>query len=144
MIILIIVLVGIIEKKPIFDLFIKGAIKGIEITLKIFPTLIGLFFAIGLLNNSGIIEFVTTLLSPVLKIMRFPKEIVPLVILRPMSGSASMAIATNIIMLVLNKADLFDVNYGLMVSNIEKMLDEENERYLSSSKELLELGEDEV
>ena len=43
MIILIIVLVGIIEKKPIFDLFIKGAIKGIEITLKIFPTLIGLF-----------------------------------------------------------------------------------------------------
>ena len=97
MIILIIVLVGIIEKKPIFDLFIKGAIKGIEITLKIFPTLIGLFFAIGLLNNSGIIEFVTTLLSPVLKIMRFPKEIVPLVILRPISGSASMAIATNII-----------------------------------------------
>ena len=91
MIILIIVLVGIIEKKPIFDLFIKGAIKGIEITLKIFPTLI------GLLNNSGIIEFVTTLLSPVLKIMRFPKEIVPLVILRPISGSASMAIATNII-----------------------------------------------
>ena len=50
MIILIIVLVGIIEKKPIFDLFIKGAIKGIEITLKIFPTLIGLFFAIGLLK----------------------------------------------------------------------------------------------
>ena len=95
MIILIIVLVGIIEKKPIFDLFIKGAIKGIEITLKIFPTLIGLFFAIGLLNNSGIIEFVTTLLSPVLKIMRFPKEIVPLVILRPISGSASMAIAQN-------------------------------------------------
>lgn len=97
MIILIIVLVGIIEKKPIFDLFIKGAIKGIEITLKIFPTLIELFFAIGLLNNSGIIEFVTTLLSPVLKIMRFPKEIVPLVILRPISGSASIAIATNII-----------------------------------------------
>ena len=104
MIILIIVLVGIIEKKPIFDLFIKGAIKGIEITLKIFPTLIGLFFAIGLLkvvcvpsSCTSIIEFVTTLLSPVLKIMRFPKEIVPLVILRPISGSASMAIATNII-----------------------------------------------
>lgn len=52
---------------------------------------------LDLLNNSGIIEFVTTLLSPVLKIMRFPKEIVPLVILRPISGSASMAIATNII-----------------------------------------------
>lgn len=47
---------------------------------------------------------------------------------------------TNIIMLVLNKADLFDIQYGLLVANIGKLIDEENQKYISSSKELLELG----
>ena len=78
-------------------MFIKGATKGIEIIVKIFPTLIGLFFAIGLLNNSGIIDFIVKLISPILDYLKIPKEILPLVILRPISGSASMAVATEII-----------------------------------------------
>ena len=78
-------------------MFIKGATKGIDITIKIFPTLIGLFFAIGLLNNSGVINFLVQLISPILDYIKFPKEIVPLAILRPISGSASMAVATEII-----------------------------------------------
>ena len=113
MVILIIVLTGIIEKKPIFELFLNGAIKGMKITIKIFPTLIGLFFAIGLLNGSGIIDFIITIISPILKNMRFPKEIVPLAILRPISGSASMAIATNII-----KQNGVDSKIGLIASVI--------------------------
>lgn len=113
MVILIIVLTGIIEKKPIFELFLNGAIKGMKITIKIFPTLIGLFFAIGLLNSSGIIDFIITIISPILKNMRFPKEIVPLAILRPISGSASMAIATNII-----KQNGVDSKIGLIASVI--------------------------
>lgn len=90
-------LYGVKEKKNVFDLFIKGATKGIEITVKIFPTLIGLFFAIGLLNNSGVINFIVQLLSPVLDYFKFPKEILPLAILRPISGSASMAVAMEIL-----------------------------------------------
>ena len=105
MVILIIVLTGIIEKKPIFELFLNGAIKGMKITIKIFPTLIGLFFAIGLLNSSGIIDFIITIISPI--------EIVPLAILRPISGSASMAIATNII-----KQNGVDSKIGLIASVI--------------------------
>lgn len=88
---------GIKEGKNVFDLFLKGAIKGIDITFKLFPTLIGLFFAIGILKNSGIIDFLIKIISPILDVFEFPKEIVPLAILRPISGSASMAIATNII-----------------------------------------------
>ena len=90
-------LYGLKETKNVFDLFIKGATKGIEIIVKIFPTLIGLFFAIGLLNNSGIIDFIVKLNSPILDYLKIPKEILPLVILRPISGSASMAVATEII-----------------------------------------------
>lgn len=95
--ILFIILYAVKEKIEIFDLFLKGATDGIEITLKIFPTLIGLFLAIGMLNSSGILDFTTTIISPILNIIGFPKEVVPLAILRPISGSASMAIATNII-----------------------------------------------
>lgn len=95
--ILIIVCFAFKEKLSVFDMFLKGATEGIEISLKIFPTLIGLFVAIGMLRDSGILEFITKVISPVLKVIKFPEEIVPLALLRPISGSASMAVATDII-----------------------------------------------
>lgn len=97
LIILIIVINGLKEKLSVFDIFLKGATEGLEITFKIFPTLIGLFMAIGMLRSSGILEFITSIISPALAIIRFPSEVVPLALLRPISGSASMAIATDII-----------------------------------------------
>ena len=53
--------------------------------------------AIGMLRSSGVLDFVTKLISPVLAMVRFPSEVVPLALLRPISGSASMAVATDII-----------------------------------------------
>ena len=97
LVILIIVSKAFKEKITVFDIFLKGATEGVEISLKIFPTLIGLFVAIGMLRSSGIIDFITKLISPVLTLVRFPAEIVPLALLRPISGSASMAVATDII-----------------------------------------------
>lgn len=95
-VILIILLYGLFEKKDVFDIFLKGAKDGVRITIKIFPTLVGLFLAIGALRSSGIIDFLANLLSPILNIIKFPIEIVPLSILRPISGSGSIAIATDI------------------------------------------------
>ena len=97
LVILIIVFIALKENIPVFDLFFRGATEGIEITFKIFPTLVGLFVAIGMLRKSGILDFITKLISPVLVFMKFPSEIVPLALLRPISGSASMAVATDII-----------------------------------------------
>ena len=97
LVILIIVFIALREKVNVFDVFLKGANEGVEITLRIFPTLIGLFVAIGMLRSSGILDFITKLISPVLTLLRFPSEIVPLALLRPISGSASMAVATDII-----------------------------------------------
>ena len=70
--------------------------KGIEIVIGIFPTLVGLFLAIGLLRSSGILDIVIVLLKPITDIFGIPSQIMPLAILRPISGSASMAIATDI------------------------------------------------
>lgn len=97
LLILIVVSKALKEKVSVFDIFLKGATEGVEISLKIFPTLIGLFVAIGMLRSSGFLDFLTQLISPVLSYMKFPSEIVPLALLRPISGSASMAVATDII-----------------------------------------------
>ena len=97
LVILIIIFKALNEKVGVFDIFLKGASDGVEITLKIFPTLVGLFVAIGMLRSSEILNFITKLISPVLSYLRFPGEIVPLALLRPISGSASMAVATDII-----------------------------------------------
>lgn len=84
-VIFIIVLYGFLEKKKVFDIFLEGTKEGIETTIKILPTLIGLFLAISALRNSGIIEGIGNILYPVLKLISFPMEILPLALLRPVS-----------------------------------------------------------
>lgn len=96
LIILIILLYGILEKKNVFDIFLNGAKDGLKIVLGIFPTLIGLFLAIELLSNSGIINLIIKFIEPILILLDIPKQIIPLALLRPISGSASTAVATNI------------------------------------------------
>ncbi len=95
--ILIILVYGLIEKNKVFDTFIEGAKEGIEIVVKIFPTLLGLFVAIGALRYSGVLDFLIKLLAPVIQFFNIPVEIMPLAILRPISGSASIAIGSDII-----------------------------------------------
>lgn len=94
--ILIIILYGLIEKQSTFDVFLEGAKEGIQIVVNIFPTLLGLFLAINVLRASGIIEAFTDLVLPLLNLLQIPSEILPLALLRPISGSASMAVATDI------------------------------------------------
>ncbi len=113
LILLIILMHGLIEKQKVFDLFLEGASEGIKITLRIFPTLIGLFVAISMLKDSGIIDFITNLLSPGLDLINFPKEIMPLALLRPISGNASIAIATNIM-----KTFGVDSNLGIIAATL--------------------------
>lgn len=95
-VIMIIILYAVKEKKKAFDIFIDGAKEGIEIVFKIFPTLIGIFLAIGALRSSGIIDLVGNLISPLTNLLEIPSQVIPLAILRPISGSASMAVATDI------------------------------------------------
>lgn len=96
MVILFIIIYGVREKNKVFDSFLDGAKEGIKTTLSILPTLVGLFFAIGALRSSGVIDLITKIVSPLLNILNFPSELVPLSLLRPISGSGSIAVATDI------------------------------------------------
>ena len=95
-IILIIILFSFFEKNKVYDIFIDGAKEGMSIVYNIFPTLVGLFVAVGALRNSGILDLIINFISPLIKLINIPEEVMPLAILRPISGSASMAIATDI------------------------------------------------
>ena len=95
-IILLIVFYGLKEKVRVFDAFLDGGKEGIEIVCKMFPTLIGIFLAVGLLRSSGIIDLIVNIITPLTNILKIPSTIMPLAMLRPISGSASMAIAVDI------------------------------------------------
>ena len=83
--ILLIVSVGLIERKSVFDIFLKGAREGLEIVINIFPTLVGLFVAISALRYSGVLDFIIKLIEPAINLLHIPLEIMPLAILRPIS-----------------------------------------------------------
>lgn len=112
-IILIIVLYGVIEKRKVFDDFLDGAKEGLGIVISILPTLIGLFVAIGAFRSSGILDIIIKILTPLLSIIDFPTELMPLAMLRPISGSSSIAIATDI----MNNYGV-DTTLGMMASVI--------------------------
>ena len=95
-IILIIITYGLLEKNKVYDTFVDGAKEGIEIVIKLFPTLLGIFIAIGVLRSSGVLDFIVNLISPITRLLHIPSEIMPLAILRPISGGASTAVATDI------------------------------------------------
>lgn len=113
LIILIVVFYGLKEKRNVFDDFLDGAKEGIGMVVNILPTLIGLFVAIGALRSSGIIDIIIKILNPLLSIINFPTELMPLAMLRPISGSASIAIATDIM-----KNYGVDTTLGMMASVI--------------------------
>ncbi len=113
LIILIIITYGVIEKNKVFDTFLEGAKEGLDIVISILPTLIGLFVAIGALRSSGILDIIIHFITPLLNVFHFPNEIMPLAMLRPISGSGSIAIATDIM-----KNYGVDTNIGMIASTI--------------------------
>lgn len=112
-IILIIISFGISEKINVYDTFLKGVKEGIKTVIKLYPTLLGIFIAVGLLRASGILDFIINIIYPIISFLNIPTEIMPLAILRPISGSASIAVATDI----MNNYGV-DSKIGLMVSVI--------------------------
>ncbi len=81
----------------IYEIFCEGAGEGIKITLKILPSIIGLMVAVNMMRTCGMIELLGSFLAPMLKAVGLSKELLPLVLLRPVSGSASLGITADIL-----------------------------------------------
>ena len=90
-------LVGMLRKVKVYDVFIEGAREGFDVAIKIIPFLVGILVAIGMFRGSGAMDLVTAGLRPVVGPIGFPPELVPLAILRSLTGSGSLAFTTDLI-----------------------------------------------
>ncbi len=91
-----VVIYGIYKKINIYDVFIDGAKESFEMIFTIFPYLLGMMLAINLFLHSNFLEIISNFISPVLDLIGIPFDIVPMAIMRPISGSSSLAILNNI------------------------------------------------
>ena len=92
-----IALVSLVQRIDIFAEFIEGAKEGLETVKDIFPSLLALVLAVGMFRASGGLELLCSIISPVTDALSFPPECTPLLIMRPFSGSGSIAILDNIL-----------------------------------------------
>lgn len=95
-IILIIIIYGVKKKINIYETFLEGAKEGLLTTFTIFPAIIAMIFAINIFLDSNFLEFVIKLISPIIGNVKYPIELFPMAILRPISGTASLAIMNDI------------------------------------------------
>ena len=89
--VLFIILYGFFKKVDVYDTFIEGVKESFSMIINLFPTFIAMILAVNLFTNSGILDFILSLIKPVLDVFNIPGEILPLALVRPISGSASLA-----------------------------------------------------
>lgn len=90
-------LAGIIRGVKVYDVFVEGAKEGFDVAVKIIPFLVGILVAIGMFRGSGAMDLLTAALRPLMTATGFPAELMPLAILRTLTGSGSLAFTTDLI-----------------------------------------------
>ena len=95
-VILLIVAIGLGRRKDVYALFIKGAEDGFMTVIKIMPTLIGLMMAVGILRASGFFDLLSIIITPVVKVLALPAEVVPFLLIKMFSSSAATGLALDL------------------------------------------------
>lgn len=107
-IVIVILFYGYIKKKDIYEDFIEGSLEGLKILIDIIPAILAMIFAINIFVESGIMNLIGGRL----------KDIIPMIVLRPISGNATLAVLTNIY-----KVYGVDSYYGFLASVIQGATD---------------------
>ena len=94
--ILITLLYGLKEKRNLFFLFTQGAVQGLKLVYELFPTLLALIVAIGIFKSSGFLNFIGKIFMPIFNLFGIDENLISLILVRPISGSTTTAMATNI------------------------------------------------
>lgn len=93
---LFIVIYGVIKKENIYDDFVEGATGGLKTVIKVMPTLIGLMVAVGVLRESGFMDFLGRRLGKLTNPIGFPGELMPVTIVKIFSSSAATGMVLDI------------------------------------------------
>ena len=92
-----IMIMGLVKDVNVFDTFIEGAKEGFQTSIKIQPALVALMAAVATFKASGALDILTHAISPVTNFIHVPEEVLPLALLRPISGSGSLAMLETIL-----------------------------------------------
>lgn len=90
-------LYGAWKKVKVYECFVEGAKEGFQVGIRIIPYLVAILVAVGMLRGAGAIDVLARWLDPVLRWIGLPAEILPLAFMRPLSGSGSMGIVTELV-----------------------------------------------
>lgn len=113
LIILLILTHGHLKGVKVYDAFIEGAREGLMITLRILPYIAAMLLAVGMLHSSGGLDFILYILKPLTNAVGIPDEVVPLIIMKPLSGSGALGILADIL-----KRSGADSHAGILASII--------------------------
>ena len=90
-------LYGLIKRVPVYEEFVDGASEGFATAVRIIPYLIAILFAIAMFRASGAMEMLMAGIKPLLDIVGFPAEVLPMAITRPLTGSGSVGVLADLI-----------------------------------------------
>lgn len=96
-IVLTIIIYGFYKKVDLYSSFLNGVKEGLQMIIKIFPTIFTMMISVQVLINSNIINDLTSYLEPIFDILKFPKELFALSILRPISGTSSLVVMNDLL-----------------------------------------------
>jgi len=111
---LVIPLIGLSRKVPVYESFVQGAKEGFATAVRIIPYLVAMFVAIRVFQNTGMMQILIGLLSPWASRIGIPVEVIPLALIRPLSGSGALGTLAAIL-----KAHGPDSLIGLIASTMQ-------------------------
>ncbi len=86
-----------VRRIKIYEEFVEGAKEGFQVIIRIIPNLVAILVAIGMFRGAGGIEMLTNWLRPAMTLLNFPPELLPMAIIRPLSGSGTLGVFTDIV-----------------------------------------------
>jgi spore maturation protein B len=104
---------GIIRKVKVYEKFVEGAKEGFNVAIRIIPYLVAMLVAIGIFRAGGAMDFLIYILHPITDLIGMPAEALPMVLMRPLSGSGSLGIMAEIM-----KVHGTDSFIGILVSTL--------------------------
>lgn len=96
-ILLLVPLFGYIRRVSVYEVFVEGAAEGFQTAIRIMPFLIAMMVAINVFKASGAMDTIADILHPFLVLLNVPAELVPLAVMRPLSGTGALGITTDIL-----------------------------------------------
>ncbi len=94
---LLIITYGMFKGRKVYEWFIEGAKEGLNVVLRIFPYLLAMIIAVQIFKDAKLMDLLNNLIAPLGNMIALPKDLIPLLIIKPLSGSGAIGVFTDII-----------------------------------------------